>query len=203
MQQKFWTADLHFGHDAVLRYTKRGELFSDINEHDRFIVRTLNQQVMPSDELYILGDISFHNRWQTGDLIEQLTVRRKHLVLGNHDEALEEFYRASGLFISVSTRLKFTYYDRHVVMDHHPEVEWHRCQYGSWMLHGHTHGNFDYVTHGLQDYKIFDVGFDNSPNYRIDGLLHPDHHGYKAFPFKWLNEYMQDKKVMPHHGQHR
>jgi calcineurin-like phosphoesterase family protein len=43
-----------------------------------------------------------------------------------------------------------------IVLCHYPFAEWDRKHYGSWHLHGHSHGN--YHGQGL----IYDVGVDTN-----------------------------------------
>lgn len=204
MFDKFWTADLHLDHEAILRYTRRGEYWSDIKQHDKDIINIINDTATLNSELYIVGDLSVSsNKWYVAEQIDRLHAKRKYLIPGNHDEKLEDFWRSTGIFESVTTRLKIDHHKQHIVMDHHPSLEWGRCHYGSWCLHGHSHGDLDYAKFNFDQYRIFDVGFDASPNFDTGYGYNPDHHGYKPFSFTWLREHLKDRIKLPHHGGHR
>lgn len=196
----YFTADLHFGHEAVLKHTPRGRLFSNIQQHDQWILDTINQNVGTKDTLYLAGDISWYGKWGTGSLIESIRCRNKHLVFGNHDFALREFYQTSELFRECADRLFFKHYSTKIVVDHFPSAEWQEAHHGAWMLHGHTHGTFDYEARGLSNYRIFDVGWDESPKHNTGYGYHPDAHGYKPFSFEYLNSALSTKEKLPHHG---
>ena len=50
-------------------------------------------------------------------------------------------------------------FHQRVCLFHYPILEWNGAFRGSWMLHGHTHGNLQYPE-SLLDKKIIDVGVD-------------------------------------------
>lgn len=83
---QWFTSDLHFAHPHVAKL--RG--FDDYREHDRQIIRNLNECVKPDDDLYVLGDISSGSKTSLNEalrLLHGLNVGRTHrtLILGNHD----------------------------------------------------------------------------------------------------------------------
>lgn len=83
---QWFTSDLHFAHPHVAKL--RG--FDDYKEHDRQIIRNLNELVAPDDDLYVLGDISSGSKTSLNEalsLLHRLNVGRTHrvLILGNHD----------------------------------------------------------------------------------------------------------------------
>ena len=79
--------------------------------------------------------------------------------------------------------------DTPTVLFHFPIASWHKQNYGSIMLHGHSHGAF---TEGKG--KILDVGLDSSFN------LYGNH---KFFTEDNIIEYMKlrEKKVVDHHAE--
>jgi calcineurin-like phosphoesterase family protein len=199
----FFTSDLHIGHEAILRYTDRGKYWNNIDDHDRDIINIVNWTTLTSSHLYIVGDLAMGNKWRAADHVSRLCAKHKHLVLGNHDEALEDFWRSTGLFTTVTTRMKFKYHEQFIVLDHHPSLAWDRAHHGSWQLHGHTHGDLDHAKFNMDPYRIFDVGFDASPKYDTGYGYDPEHHGYKPFSFTWLNEHLSSKVKLSHHGERR
>lgn len=83
---QWFTSDLHFAHPHVAKL--RG--FEDYREHDRQIVRNINELVKQDDDLFVLGDISSGGAGSIDEalaLLHGLKVGRAHrtLILGNHD----------------------------------------------------------------------------------------------------------------------
>jgi len=193
----WFTSDLHLGHSSILEFTDRRKDYiyvddgSEIEVHDEWVISSINSHVKPEDTLYILGDVSFHKKWKTGSLVESIQGK-KHLILGNHDEKLSDFYRTSGLFLSVNTRLEIKYNHKRIILDHYPLAEWSAGHHGSYHCHGHTHGNFDYAKANLQDKRILDVGFDNA--YKLFGVHRP-------FSFEDVEKLFEDRVSIQHHGK--
>jgi calcineurin-like phosphoesterase family protein len=151
---EFVTSDIHFGHKRILEL--EGRPFDTVEEMDAFLVAAWNTKVPPNGTVYVLGDISFHNRAVTRWVLEQLNGSLR-IVRGGHDK---------GILRALEERAEWVrdYYEsktddgRKVVMFHYPLVVWEKAEQGAWMLHGHCHGN-------LPDEPIprFDVGIDAHP----------------------------------------
>ena len=71
---------LHLGHEWMAKY--RG--FNDSFHHDNYLIQEWNKVVHKKDLVYILGDITMHNKTHFHKL-DQLNGR-KIVVLGNHDD---------------------------------------------------------------------------------------------------------------------
>lgn len=61
-----FTSDLHLGHRNIISTCGRnaescGENFSTVEEMNDFLIDKWNQKVKDSDEVYILGDLSFRS----------------------------------------------------------------------------------------------------------------------------------------------
>ena len=56
----YFTSDLHFGHDNMIRHT--GRPFGNAEEMDRILIQKWNQTVSSRDEVYILGDFTMKER---------------------------------------------------------------------------------------------------------------------------------------------
>ncbi len=81
MQHQYFLADLHLGHgDGVLRFRPQ---FSTWQEHDEFIVNSINEIVNPNDSLYLAGDIIITDKGIHA--INQINCRNIYLIPGNHD----------------------------------------------------------------------------------------------------------------------
>ncbi len=191
-QQVFWTSDIHFKHKSILHYTDRGSLTTAFAEHDLMMVDSINSVVTENDILYILGDIAHcASPWLTLDLVSKLNGKL-HLVKGNHDTKHMDAYKNSGLFASVQSELQLVFNKRRIIMYHFPILEWDAGHYGSWMLHGHTHGNLNYAKHGLENNRIFDVSLDSSFNLRGT---------YQPWSFDELDAILSSRLPIEHHGQ--
>lgn len=78
----YFTADPHFGHTNIIRYSQRP--FSDAQEMDEVIIARWNQTVSPDDEVWVLGDYAMGDRHRGLDYLARMNGT-KHLVIGNHD----------------------------------------------------------------------------------------------------------------------
>lgn len=111
---KYFTSDTHFGHPfvAALRgYAKDGFASDDTirrqanqnhlplkdcvdwYRHDSDVTDHIDGMVGETDELYVLGDLSSGNTWSLDQALMRVKSlrcprRNRHLILGNHDDAL-------------------------------------------------------------------------------------------------------------------
>lgn len=213
MSNTWFSSDLHIGHRSILRYTERGnalgfggramnegipssEVEHRIERHNKWMLDTINFYVQPQDHFYIVGDLFFGSKWHAAYWVSQINCRHKILIGGNHDEKMMEFYVANTsqeLFEQVHLhRAEVKLNGRTLVLDHYPIVEWNKGHHGSYMLHGHCHGDFNYEGAGLSDKKILDVGWDNS--IKVLGE-------YRPFEFSDIEKYMADRVNITHHNE--
>lgn len=86
MQKTFFTGDLHFGHENVLRFD--GRPFQTVEEMDAELIRRWNNKVGKGDLVYVLGDLI----WKTKNDDAPGLLRRLNgqiiLIKGNHDRFL-------------------------------------------------------------------------------------------------------------------
>ncbi len=80
---RYFTADPHFGHERILDKTFSSRPFTTIKEHDDYIIDRINAHVMPTDELFIIGDFCFSKK--PGHYRNRIKCRQVHLIWGNHD----------------------------------------------------------------------------------------------------------------------
>lgn len=81
----FLTADTHFCHTNVIKYSSRP--FEDADHMNWEMVRRWNEVVSPEDTVYHLGDVAFSRKIKA-DTIEKILKSlngKKFLVPGNHD----------------------------------------------------------------------------------------------------------------------
>lgn len=153
MSDIWFSADLHLGHENILRYNDRR--FSSIKEHDDYIIDRWNSTVNSKDTGYILGDYAWrdHNKF----------IARMHghkiLILGSHDK-MSQINAAQftaiypGMHITTLNGVPF-------VMTHCAMKTWERSHYGSINLYGHSHGRITEQPYAKQ----MDVGVDVQDDY--------------------------------------
>ena len=52
---EYFISDLHFNHDNILKFERQE--FKTIEEHNEFIIASINRVVTKFDTLYLLGDL--------------------------------------------------------------------------------------------------------------------------------------------------
>ncbi|HTO27394.1 MAG TPA: hypothetical protein VL017_02260, partial [Devosia sp.] len=146
----YFVADHHFGHEGVIRMSKRP--FASVDEMDRYMIQAWNDVVRADCHVWHLGDFAHRaDRGRAGKIFAKLNGI-KHLVRGNHDPdwlATKEFGWAS-----VDDRKVLNAGGQLIVLDHYPSREWVGWWNGSLQLHGHTHNNLPSSS------RSFDVGVD-------------------------------------------
>lgn len=145
----WFTSDTHFGHAKVLAYDNRP--FETIEEHDEALIRRWNTLVHPGDTVYHLGDFSWHTKILQVETVLGLLHGTKILVKGNHD--LKAVTKANG-WAKVTPYEEVRHRDQKICLFHYRMVVWNASHYGSWALHGHSHGSLPVSTTS----KTLDVG---------------------------------------------
>ena len=152
----FFTSDLHFGHENIIRFCSRP--YNSVEEMDDTLVDNWNAVVPEDGIVFLLGDVSFHK--PKSNVTQQLLWALNgeiHLIRGNHDEkrltnGIAERFKE--ILDYKEIRAAKDGYHQRMVLSHYPLYSWNKMQYGSWMLHGHSHGTCKSVG------KMFDVGVD-------------------------------------------
>ena len=131
MSKEFYISDLHFSHANAINFDNRP--WKDINEMNEEIIRIWNERVTDEDDVWILGDISWANPYETRCLIARLRGK-KHWVTGNHDYKLLKNEELCRQFVDV-----YECYHKHidkagntVVLSHFPIFMF------DGVYHGHT-----------------------------------------------------------------
>jgi calcineurin-like phosphoesterase family protein len=159
---KWFTADLHLGHKNIIDHCDRpftrldGQ--PDVDLMDLRLGENWDKVVKPGDLVYILGDISF----DTDRAIQWLKARpgQKFVVWGNHDPNRERdrmhLVKEAGILKAADIMETKLSDGVTAVMCHYPMLRWNKAHFGSWMLHGHTHGRVEYP----YPMRAMDVGVD-------------------------------------------
>ena len=193
MSKLYFTSDTHFGHKNILHYTPKrcadigvvcqnidGKyIYTDtftnmeiseedaIKRMDCYIIDKWNSIVNKKDEVYILGDFSFHGVEETQRIFHKLNGK-KHLITGNHDgsgSSIEGWLTLKQYKIVDCKKSRFDFLDstQRLFLCHFPMVSWWSMEHGSIMLHGHCHGRIDDVNESNPILRL-DVGWDGRRN---------------------------------------
>lgn len=167
----YFTADLHYGHDNIVKYCNRPVLSAEEEaalksganfkispetrvRHHNLIVNSINARVREEDTLWVIGDCV--SRHLADEFRAAIRCRDLRLVRGNHDTPHIE-----GIFTQVHDIAHVWVGDgrhgkRWLTLCHYPMKSWFKSNRGSVMLHGHCHGNMAHEPNEL----ILDVGVD-------------------------------------------
>lgn len=137
----YFIADLHFGHANILKFDKRP--WTNIDEHDSELIRRWNEAVGMDDEIYILGDISWHNAAKTVEIFSQLNGE-KYLIRGNHDKRVLKSRKVSELFVEIADYKEIICDNRQIVLSHYPCPWFNGHFYNAIHLYGHVHMSFEW-----------------------------------------------------------
>lgn len=150
----FFTADLHFGHERIVEFhPSRGSTVEEMNET---LVERWNSVVQRGDEVWVLGDFAMGRLDDSLKFFHRL-AGSKHLVSGNHDGN-----RTKALpWASVDDYREWRQKPHKAVLSHYPMLTWNGAHWGTWMLHGHSHGLLRAETTTRMD-----VGVDCHPELR-------------------------------------
>lgn len=86
MGKVFFTADLHFGHENVIKFDERP--FQTVEEMDAELVRRWNAKVGKGDLVYVLGDMIWKTRNSDAETLIRSLNGQIILIKGNHDRFL-------------------------------------------------------------------------------------------------------------------
>lgn len=136
---KYYIADIHFGHEKIIEYENRP--FRTVEEMDEEYIRRWNAKVKPGDDVYILGDFSFHKGEETNRILLRLNGK-KFLIQGNHDN----MYLCDKDFRHSLFMWERDYYisrdgGDHVILFHYPIQTWFNQHRDTLHFYGHVHSN--------------------------------------------------------------
>lgn len=137
----YFTSDLHFGHENVIRFDNRP--FETVDEMDAELVRRWNAKVDRGDLVYVLGDMIWKTKNDDALNIIKSLNGQINLIKGNHDRFLSNA-KAKNTLAAVKDYddICVTLEDgttRRCVLSHYfiPMYNGHRYQ--GIHLHGHSH----------------------------------------------------------------
>jgi calcineurin-like phosphoesterase family protein len=166
MSNIFFTSDLHFGHENIIRYASRP--FDSIDEMNECLVEMWNSTVTNRDHIYFLGDFSLGLKIDEIYTIIDRLKGKISIIPGNHDKELLKclnIYHLSGIEI-LPPLFEWKYHKQWYIMCHFPLCSWNRMhrEKPSIHLHGHMHSSNPVTRIPINDSRYTDI-----PNtYRID-----------------------------------
>jgi calcineurin-like phosphoesterase family protein len=173
----FFTSDFHLFHNNVLKFDNRP--FDNVHDMHVAIEQRWNEVVGPDDIVIYLGDLSFARK-EDKSYVEGMMHSLNgeiHFVMGNHDkwedikkltmfESQQDYLevRITHMQDMGYKAINLTGHMEKVetlfCCSHYPIYSWNKKHHGSYMIHGHCHGN---LHHGEEasfydDRRVIDVG---------------------------------------------
>lgn len=172
MVKVFFTSDLHFGHENVIRFDNRP--FETVEEMDAELIRRWNAKVDKGDLVYVLGDMIWKTRNSDAETLIRSLNGQIILIKGNHDRFLHNAKAKNALagvkeYDDICVKLEDGT-DKSVVLCHYyiPFYIGHRWQ--AVHLHGHSHNSEEYLIEESIKQKLREDGFETQ-SYNV-GCMH-------------------------------
>lgn len=138
----YFIADTHFGHKNCMAFDNRP--FKSIEEHDQKLIENWNNAVSINDDVYILGDISWHNATNTNKILDNLNGI-KHLIIGNHCGKLLRNREFQNKFVEIVDYKELSLSDgKGLVLCHYPIPCFKNHYYGWYHFYGHVHNGWEW-----------------------------------------------------------
>ena len=135
-QDIFVTADLHLGHENIIRFCNRP--FANADEMNEALVERWNAVVKDNDIVFLLGDVALGGAQLYDRYLPQLKGR-KFLIYGNHDfrNMRERYLR---YFEQVALKMFISVDGQPIILNHEPLLCFGGQQDNrTWHLFGHVH----------------------------------------------------------------
>lgn len=166
----YYIADLHFGHKNCLAFDNRE--FPSIEAHDEALIERWNSVVGIDDDVWILGDISWHPAMKTIEIFNRLNGT-KHLCVGNHDKKLLRNQDVQKLFVEIVDYKEIRLDDgTGIVLCHYPIPCYNNHFYGWVHLYGHVHTGFEWNMMKQHQYNMEKLYLKESKMYNVGCMVH-------------------------------
>ncbi len=141
MNKVFFTSDMHFGHENILRLDNRP--FENLEEMERELIERWNRKVGKDDLVYSMGDMFWKNVTNEIPRIMKELNGKKILVVGNHDHYLKNksfwsYFEDVQNYIETDVRLEDGTLKR-CILSHYFIPFYNGYRRGYIHLHGHSH----------------------------------------------------------------
>lgn len=134
--KRFVIADLHFGHENIIKYESRP--FNNRIEMDKRLIELWNSMVGKNDVVYILGDFTLSRSKSIIKNLLDLLNGRKVLIMGNHDTRKPKDYIECG-FVYASRKPIMV--EPGVILMHKPFDDANYIMPNYIYFFGHVHSN--------------------------------------------------------------
>lgn len=181
----WFTSDTHYFHKYILNYRK----FSTVEEMNDCLIANYNAVVGKDDWVYHLGDFAFAKENQIIELFDRLNGNVV-LLSGNHDRWIRKLKRKPVNLFGIENYIEFKEQLDGITVKfclfHYPIDVWNGCHHGSYMLHGHEHGDYRRSVPRNFARRIIDVGVDcwdykpisiDMVHDKLKSLPFSEHHG--------------------------
>jgi calcineurin-like phosphoesterase family protein len=155
------------------------------------MINNWNSVVTPNDVVYHLGDFAFEkDRAKLENIMSRLNGE-KHIIWGNHDKLIKTvnwkdyFKTAADIRTIIVPAESNNGVDQRIVLCHYAFRVWDQSHYGTFHLHGHSHGTLPDDPYA----RSLDVGVDAW--------------NFTPVSMEQINEHMTKKLWMPinHHNK--
>ena len=143
----FLIGDLHFNHRNIIKYCSRP--FNGVEDMNEQLIKNWNSVVGANDIVYVVGDFALCGKQKIIE-IGQCLNGRKRLVLGNHDQASIETYRAAGFEFVYNHPIVL---DEFYVVSHEPMIGFSpNMPFAN--IFAHVHDNPAYTDYSEQSFCV-------------------------------------------------
>lgn len=169
----FIFGDLHGFHSNICqgssKWTDKSccRPFENAAEMTSKVIDNINETVPEDGVLLHLGDFLFGDKSRLEELRNRIICKKIIHLYGNHDDYMLDYRNhevVDRVFVHADYYMEFyiQYPDKQqmCVAFHYPILSWNKVRKGSWMIHGHCHGNLQ-VKFG----KMIDVGLETNNYY--------------------------------------
>jgi calcineurin-like phosphoesterase family protein len=179
MSKVWFTADTHFGHANIIKFSKRP--FADVKEMDEALIQNWNDLVGPNDVVWHLGDFGYRNN-RTARGYAAALHGQIHIVWGNHDDKSARLeHQKQPIFASAQDYKYLRLNGEKITLLHYGMRVWRNSHHGAWHLYGHSHGTLP------AHHRSFDVGVDAQ--------------NYRPVEFDEVKAYMDKQPITLHHPE--
>jgi calcineurin-like phosphoesterase family protein len=135
----WFTADQHFYHTNIIKYTSRP--FDSVEEMNEVMIERWNKVVKNGDTVYQLGDFALCSTEKADEIRKKLNGNIL-FIPGGHDKWIKTDHKDKGIILESLVILKYIQGNDkiYITLCHYPMLSWERSHYGMPHFHGHTHG---------------------------------------------------------------
>ncbi len=154
----YFTSDLHFYHENIIKHANRP--FNNADEMNSVLIKNWNKTVSDQDSIYILGDFTMKG-CDYAERILNILHGRKHLIKGNHDRFSDQSNFDKSLFVEITSYKEIVINNTRFMLFHYPILEWNHYFRNAIHLHGHQHNHREYNIENRKNKLLrYDVGVD-------------------------------------------